>query len=70
MSVREGGTGGRWSSPLVVRVLGLLVVLVVAAAGIVASAVSSVGGTQLPIEHGIEQPSGVDHGRGADQGSS
>ena len=58
MGVRNGATGGRWSSPFVVRALGLLVVLAVAAAGFVAAAAALGGGsTELPMEHGLEQVS-------------
>lgn len=57
MGVRNGGTGGRWSSPFVVRVLALIVALAVAAAGFVAAAAILEGGsTELPVEQGIDQP--------------
>lgn len=70
MGVRNGATGGRWSSPFVVRALGLLVVVAVAAAGFVVAAAALAGGSiELPMEHGFEQPSGPDdHASGAVDG--
>jgi hypothetical protein len=53
MGVRNGGTGGRWSSPFLVRALALIVALAVAAAGFVAAAAILEGGsTELPMENG------------------
>lgn len=58
MDVRHDATGGRWSSPFVVRLLGFVVVLAVAAAGFfVAAAALEGGSTELPMEHGLEQSS-------------
>ena len=56
MGVRDGATGGRWSSAFVVRALGIVVVIVVAVAGLIAVALTSQGDAVLPVEHGIETP--------------
>lgn len=58
MTVRNEGTGGRWSSPIVVRALALIIVVLVAAAGLAVAAMTSQGGRELPVEHGVEQPTG------------
>lgn len=68
MGVRNGATDGRWSSPLVVRVLGLVVLLSVALAGLAVAALSSTGGVTLPMEHGVEQPSAPGHRGGLERG--
>ncbi|GAB2618276.1 hypothetical protein GCM10027067_32900 [Pseudactinotalea suaedae] len=80
MGVRNDGTGGRWSSPFVVRALALVVALAIAAAGFVAAAVALEGGsTELPVEHGLDQPGpghdvdpvrGLVTGAGPGQGSA
>lgn len=51
-----GGTDGRRSSAFVVRALGTLVVLLVAAAGILVAALTSQGDAVLPVEQGVEMP--------------
>lgn len=72
--MRNGGVGGRWSWPLVVRALGLLIVLLVAAAGLAVAALTSQGGRDLPMEHGMDRPTIGDVDSDADavvrQGSS
>ncbi|WP_420111357.1 hypothetical protein [Pseudactinotalea sp.] len=66
--MRNGATGGRWSSPFVVRALGLLVALAVAAAGfLTAAAVLDGGSTELPMEHGFERR---EHGTDALRGTT
>jgi len=68
MDVRNDGTGGRWSSPFVVRALAMVVALAIAAAGFVAAAVALEGGsTELPVEHGLDR-SGPGHDGGPARG--
>ncbi|WP_156250056.1 hypothetical protein [Pseudactinotalea terrae] len=57
MTVHNEGTGGRWSSLIVVRALALVIVVLIAAAGLAVAALTSEGGRELPVEHGVEQPS-------------
>jgi hypothetical protein len=55
MTVRNDGTGGRWSSVVVVRALALTIIVLIAAAGLAVAALTSQGGRDLPVENWVEQ---------------